>query len=246
MVRPEEPITLTAATRKYVSRGGEKLEAALERFRIDVTSLRALDAGASTGGFTDCLLSRGAEHVVALDVGYGQLDWRLREDPRVTVLERTNVRDLRPDSLPYAPNLVAADLSFIPLRLVIPVLVRCAAGGALFVLLVKPQFEAGKDEVGRGGVVRDPGVWRRTLTQVADACRREGLDLAGTMASPLVGPAGNVEFFVYARGADEGSVLNTETQAEVSSPDLENALEEGLGLVTNPSREAGEAEGAGV
>ena len=246
MVRPDEPITLTAAPRRYVSRGGEKLEAALERFRIQVKGLLALDAGASTGGFTDCLLSRGARRVLAVDVGYGQFDWRLREDPRVTVLERVNVRDLEPDSLPYLPDLIAADLAFISLRLVIPALVRCAADEALFVLLVKPQFEAGKDEVGGGGVVRDPDVWRKVLAQVAEACRREGLDVAGAMASPLVGPAGNVEFFMYARRGKEGSPLHTGARAEAILREWEGALEEGLGLVSNSDRGAGEEQGAGA
>ncbi len=245
MVRPDQPITLTAATRRYVSRGGEKLEAALERFGIEARGLGALDAGASTGGFTDCLLSRGAEHVVAVDVGYGQFDWRLRQDPRVTVLERVNVRDLEPDSLPSRPALIAADLSFISLRLVIPALVRCAANGALFVLLVKPQFEAGKHEVGGGGVVRDPDVWRKVLAQVAEACGREGLDVAGAMASPLVGPAGNVEFFLYARGQRGGSTLERGTRAEATSKRLEAAVEEGRALASNSGRAAGEAEDAG-
>ncbi|HEY3208981.1 MAG TPA: TlyA family RNA methyltransferase [Actinomycetota bacterium] len=246
MVRPDEAITMAAAARRYVSRGGEKLEAALDRFGIEVKGLRALDAGASTGGFTDCLLSRGAEHVVTVDVGYGQLDWRLREDPRVTVLERVNVRELEPDSLPYRPDVIAADLSFISLRLVIPALVRCAASGALFILLVKPQFEAGKDEVGGGGVVRDPDVWRRVLADVAEASRREELEVGGAMASPLVGPAGNIEFLMYARRVEKDSPFDGQARAETTSPRLEAAIEEGLALAPDSGREAGEAEGAGA
>lgn len=246
MVRPDEPVTMTAAARRYVSRGGEKLEAALDRFGIEVKGLRALDAGASTGGFTDCLLSRGAEHVIAVDVGYGQLDWRLREDPRVTVLERINVRELEPDSLPYRPGLVAADLSFISLGLVIPTLARCAAGQALFVMLVKPQFEADKNEVRGGGVVRDPDVWRRVLAQVAEACRRERLTVAGAMASPLVGPAGNVEFFMHARRGEKDSSFDGEAPAEPTFPELEAAVGEGLALLRDSRRERGEAEGAGA
>lgn len=246
LVGPDEPIKLAAKPRRYVSRGGEKLEAALDRFAIDVKGLRALDAGASTGGFTDCLLSRGAEHVIAVDVGYGQLDWRLREDPRVTVFERVNVRHLQPDALPYAPDVIAADLSFISLRLVIPALVRCAAPRALFVMLVKPQFEAGKREVG-GGVVRDPDVWRRILSEVAEACRREGLEVDGVMASPLLGPAGNVEFLLHARGTDEGG-FGTGASTTNGSPaaDVEVAIEEALDLVRQAAPRPRDRESAGA
>jgi 23S rRNA (cytidine1920-2'-O)/16S rRNA (cytidine1409-2'-O)-methyltransferase len=236
LVRPDEPIALTGAPRRYVSRGGEKLEAALDHFEIDVEGVQALDVGASTGGFTDCLLSRGTAHVVAVDVGYGQLDWRLREDPRVTVLERINARDLEPGSLPYAPELVTADLSFISLRLVLPALVRCASSQAVFVLLVKPQFEAGKEEVGGGGVVRDPEVWRRVLSDVAGACRREGLDVVAAMASRLLGPAGNVEFFLHAREAE--AALN-----EGSGPDVDAAIDEALALVGQPGHRADRERG---
>ncbi len=194
MVTAAEPLGLRRPARRFVSRGGEKLEAALGRFGIDPGGLACLDAGASTGGFTDCLLRRGASRVVALDVGYGQLAWSLRLDPRVTVLERTNVRNLTPEDLPFAPDLVVADLSFISLRLVIPVLVGIARPGAGFVLLVKPQFEAGRADVGGGGVVRDPAAWRRAIEQVADACRASALAPRDVMAAPIPGPAGNVEF----------------------------------------------------
>lgn len=233
MVLPDEPIRVIAPPRKYVSRGGEKLEAALDRFGIDPKGLRTMDAGASTGGFTDCLLSRGATHVTAVDVGYGQLDWRLREDPRVTVLERTNVRDLEPGALPYAPELIAADLSFISLRLVIPALVRCAAPRAGFVLLVKPQFEAGKEEVGQGGVVRDPAVWRRALRDVIEGCRGQGIEVTGVMASPLLGPAGNVEFLVHARNA--GKYPQVSSVDQDFEPTIERAVEEALELVGHSS-----------
>src|SRR5206468_1568315 len=165
LVEPSDPIVLSGPARPFVSRGGEKLAAALDGFGLDVAGRQALDAGASTGGFTDCLLARGVAHVVAVDVGYGQLDWSLRGDARVTVMERTNVRELAPSSLPYAPALVTADLSFIALRTVLPALVRCSAPRALFVLLVKPQFEAGREYV-NGGVVRDPNVWLRTIESV--------------------------------------------------------------------------------
>jgi len=198
LVAPDEPIAVSGPVRRFVSRGGLKLEAALERFGLDVTGRRALDAGASTGGFTDCLLQRGAAHVVAVDVGYGQLDWRLRQDPRVTVLERTNVRDLRPDDLPYAPEVVTADLSFISLGLVLPALARVAAEGADLVMLVKPQFEAGRAAVGANGVVADPAVWERVLRGTVARAIELGLDPKALMASPLLGPAGNVEFLLQA------------------------------------------------
>jgi 23S rRNA (cytidine1920-2'-O)/16S rRNA (cytidine1409-2'-O)-methyltransferase len=210
LVLPEEPIVLSAPARKFVSRGGEKLEAALTDFGIDVAGRRALDAGASTGGFTDCLLSRGAAHVVAVDVGYGQLDFRLREDPRVTVLERTNVRDLEPGALPYLPEVLTADLSFISLRVALPALVRSSGPGATFVLLVKPQFEAGRG-LAPGGVVRDPAVWRSALDSVASAATEKGLGVLGFMASPLRGPAGNVEFLMHAvRSTGRGSMPSLE------------------------------------
>jgi len=206
LILPEEPIVLSAPARKFVSRAGEKLEAALIDFGIEVDGRRALDAGASTGGFTDCLLSRGAAHVVAVDVGYGQLDFRLREDPRVTVLERTNVRDLGPDDLPYLPEVVTADLSFISLSVVLPALVRCSGPESVFVLLVKPQFEAGRGQT-PGGVVRDPAVWRSTLGAVATAATDQGLSVLGFMASPLRGPAGNVEFLMHAVRTSDGCPL---------------------------------------
>jgi 23S rRNA (cytidine1920-2'-O)/16S rRNA (cytidine1409-2'-O)-methyltransferase len=199
LVSPNEPIHVAGPVRKFASRAGEKLEAALDRFAIITAGRRALDAGSSTGGFVDCLLQRGAAHVVAVDVGYGQLDWRLRDDPRVTVLERKNVRELQPEELPYLADVVTADLSFISLRLAIGPLRRCSSPEADFVLLVKPQFEAGREDVGRGGVVRDPVVWRQVLERVEGHCRREGLSPMAVMPSPLLGPAGNVEFLLHAR-----------------------------------------------
>jgi 23S rRNA (cytidine1920-2'-O)/16S rRNA (cytidine1409-2'-O)-methyltransferase len=229
LILPDEPITLTEPSRRYVSRGGEKLEAALDRFGVTVAGRRALDAGASTGGFTDCLLERGAVAVIAMDVGFGQLDWGLRQDPRVTVMERTNVRDLRPEMLPYRPDLVTADLSFISLRLVLPSLVRCAGPGADFVLLVKPQFEAGREDVGPGGVVADPSVWRRVLYEVAKAAVEVGLRPVAVMASPLVGPAGNVEFFLHARL--EGLV--NEAGEPAIDRAIDRAVEEGVALERN-------------
>ncbi|MBA3738102.1 MAG: TlyA family RNA methyltransferase, partial [Actinobacteria bacterium] len=201
LVGRDEPIALSARPRPYVSRGGQKLEPALDRFGVQVPGRLALDAGASTGGFTDCLLSRGAARVVAVDVGYGQLDWRLRQDPRVAVMERTNVRSLRPEDLPFVPQLVTADLSFISLRLVLPALAAVASVEADFVLLVKPQFEAGREQVGKGGVVSDPDAWSRVLRSTGSACLELGLVPADLMVSQLLGPAGNAEFFLWARRA---------------------------------------------
>jgi 23S rRNA (cytidine1920-2'-O)/16S rRNA (cytidine1409-2'-O)-methyltransferase len=250
LVSAGEPITVVGPARRFVSRGGDKLDAALDRFGIEVAGRRALDAGASTGGFTDCLLSRGAVHVVAVDVGYGQLDWRLRQDPRVTVLERTNVRDLRRGGLPYPPAIVVVDLSFISLRTVLPALVAAAHPAADFVLLVKPQFEAARDDVGAGGVVGDPDVWRRVLESVASGCRRAGLRPEDAMASPLLGPAGNVEFLLLARGSPPakqeavaaGEAPSGRTSAIASA--IEGAVGEGIALRGGSRAATGEAAGA--
>jgi 23S rRNA (cytidine1920-2'-O)/16S rRNA (cytidine1409-2'-O)-methyltransferase len=183
----------------YVSRAGYKLAGALAAFGdLTVAGKRCLDAGASTGGFTDVLLRAGAAHVVAVDVGYGQLAWSLRSDDRVTVLDRVNVRTLTPAQVGPVPELVVADLSFISLRLVLPALVDCAAPGADFVVMVKPQFEAGRELV-RGGVIKDPAVRAQTVASVAAAAADLGLGVAGLAASPLPGPAGNVEYFLWLR-----------------------------------------------
>jgi 23S rRNA (cytidine1920-2'-O)/16S rRNA (cytidine1409-2'-O)-methyltransferase len=223
LVAFDEPIALSGPPRRFVSRGGEKLEAALDRFGIEVRGRRALDAGASTGGFTDCLLQRGVEHVVAVDVGYGQLDWGLREDHRVTVLERTNVRDMAPGSLPYAADLITADLSFISLGLVLPALEQAAAETADLVLLVKPQFEAGRSDVGSGGVVSDPGVWERVLSSVAERVEGVGFEVRGMMASPLPGPAGNVEFLLHTGRPPSGGGKPVDSM-------ILRAVEEGQGV----------------
>jgi 23S rRNA (cytidine1920-2'-O)/16S rRNA (cytidine1409-2'-O)-methyltransferase len=215
LVDPGDAVELSAP-RRFVSRGGEKLAAALDRFGVDPSARDCLDAGASTGGFTDCLLRCGAARVIAVDVGYGQLAWTLREDPRVVVMERTNVRNLRPSRLPFRPQLLTVDLSFISLGVALPALADVAARPGLFIMLVKPQFEAGRARVGRGGVVRDPDVWRDVLERVAQACRESSLVPQRAMASPLLGAAGNVEFFLLARTGSEESAL-----------DLEAAVEEG-------------------
>lgn len=214
-----DPIVLDSRVRRFVSRGGDKLAAGLDRFHIEPDGLDCLDAGASTGGFTDCLLARGAKRVLCVDVGYGQLAWSLRSDPRVTVLERTNIRDLPETDLPFRPSLVVVDLSFISLRTVLPALASSAEEEAGFLMLVKPQFEAGRDKVGKGGVVRDPAVWREVIEGLLLACRRAGVSPRGLMASPLLGPAGNVEFLLDATLDGKG--------AEV---DLEGAIFEGIAL----------------
>jgi 23S rRNA (cytidine1920-2'-O)/16S rRNA (cytidine1409-2'-O)-methyltransferase len=181
----------------YVSRGGQKLEHALDVFGVDVAGLDCLDVGASTGGFTDCLLQRGAARVIALDVGRGQLHPRVRDDPRSTVLERVNVRRLA--ELPFAPELVTCDVSFIGLRVALPPALALAKPGWSALALVKPQFEAGRAEVGKGGVVRDPEVWRRVLHEVSEASLAWDAEPAGVADSGLPGPKGNREFFLYLR-----------------------------------------------
>lgn len=200
LVAPHEPVLLSGDPPPFVSRGGEKLRAALDRFAVPVEGVRALDAGASTGGFTDCLLQAGAASVVAVDVGYGQIHERLRADPRVEVHERVNVRDLGPGDVGAPFALVVGDLSFISLRVVLPNLVGLAAPGADLVVLVKPQFEAGRQETSRGrGVIRDPEVWRRVLDDVVNAIEGHGGAIMGVMVSPITGAEGNVEFLVHAR-----------------------------------------------
>jgi 23S rRNA (cytidine1920-2'-O)/16S rRNA (cytidine1409-2'-O)-methyltransferase len=187
-------ITLQARPR-FASRGGEKLEAALTHFGLEVAGLVAADVGASSGGFTDCLLQHGVCRVYAVDVGYGQLDWRLRNDPRVVVMERTNARYL--ESLPEPIDLVTVDVSFISLELILPAAVRWLRTDGQLLALIKPQFEAGRRQVGKGGVVRDPRVHREVLQRVLRIAAELKLGLQGLMASPLRGPAGNVEFLAW-------------------------------------------------
>ena len=221
LVAPDEPIQLSGEPPRFVSRGGEKLAAALDRFDVEVRGRRALDAGASTGGFTDCLLQAGAVHVDAVDVGRGQLAWSLRDDPRVTVRERTNVRHLEPDELGGPVDLTVADLSFISLLTVAPALARCTRADGDLVLLVKPQFEAGRARIGKGGVVRDPGVHRAVLHEVRDGLRDAGLHVVDVMASPLRGADGNVEFLVHVDAVGPAladPVLDAVVPAAVSGP----------------------------
>jgi 23S rRNA (cytidine1920-2'-O)/16S rRNA (cytidine1409-2'-O)-methyltransferase len=201
MIDPADPVVVTGDDpgTEYVSRGGHKLAGALAAFGLPVSGRRCLDAGASTGGFTDVLLRAGAAEVVAVDVGYGQLAWSLRTDERVVVLERTNVRTLTPGQIGGPVDLTVADLSFISLRLVLPALAACTAAGGDLALMVKPQFEVGRERVGSGGVVRDPALRAEAVLQVAAAAAELGLGVAGVTASPLPGPSGNVEFFVWFR-----------------------------------------------
>jgi 23S rRNA (cytidine1920-2'-O)/16S rRNA (cytidine1409-2'-O)-methyltransferase len=212
--KPGRTVSLTSALRvrtplPYVSRGGQKLEAALKAFAVDVTGKVAVDVGASTGGFTDCLLQHGASRVYAIDVGYGQLAWKLRSDPRVVVLERTNIRHL--SQLPEAvlADLAVIDASFISLALVLPPTLNLLTAQGEIIALIKPQFEAGQEDVGKGGVVRDAKVHQRVLQETLDLAPTLGLNVAGLIASPLLGPAGNVEFLVWLR--QEGTL----------APDLE-------------------------
>lgn len=214
MVTGADPIVITGESSRFVSRGGEKLDGALARLSVEVAGRTWLDVGASTGGFTDRLLQGGARCVIAVDVGYGQLDWKLRNDERVHVIERTNVRHLTPDLLPALATGVTADLSFISLTVVLPAIVACVDEDADHLLMVKPQFEVGKESVGRGGVVRDPVLWRSAIDKVVEAGARLGLGLVDATASDLPGPAGNREFFVHLRrgAASEGDPVGRALQ----------------------------------
>ncbi len=207
LVAAGDNLSVAGPPPRFVGRGGEKLDAALAHFSVDVTGRRVLDCGASTGGFTDCLLSRGAAHVVALDVGHGQLHPRLRDDPRVTVLERTNIRHTTRDTIGGAVDAVVVDVSFISLAAVIPALVPLCHPGADMVMLVKPQFEAGRVEVSRGrGVITDPAVHDRVRAEVADAIVANGCSVVAWMDSPLRGGDGNREFLVHARAPGQATV----------------------------------------
>lgn len=201
----------------YVSRGAHKLVGALDHFALDPQGLRCLDAGASTGGFTDVLLRRGAASVIAVDVGYGQLAWALQSDSRVTVLDRTNVRTLTPEAIAGPVDLVVGDLSFISLALVLPALAFCAKPGGRMLLMVKPQFEVGKERLGRGGVVREPGLRAETVTTIGEQAAALGWGAEGVVASPLPGPAGNVEYFL----------LLSRTAPPLRADDVDDAVAKG-------------------
>jgi len=195
---PDAPLSVKGRDHPWVSRGGLKLDHALTHFGWDVTGLTAIDVGASTGGFTDVLLTRGVAKVYAVDVGHGQLAWKLREDPRVVVLERTNARHLTADLIPDAIDLVVCDASFIALAKVLPAALDLARPGARLAALIKPQFEAGRDEVGKGGVVRDPAVHQAVCDDVVAWLGSIGWAVEGVVPSPITGPEGNIEFLVTA------------------------------------------------
>jgi len=203
-------IALRTADHPYVSRGGLKLEGALDAFRLDVTGFVALDVGASTGGFTDCLLRRGARKVYAVDVGYGQFAWKLRQDERVVLLERTNIRHVTGDHVGEAVDLAVIDVSFISLRLVIPAVLPLVGAEGWILPLIKPQFEAGRDEIGKRGVVRDPAVHREVIEKIDAFVRERGIRVLGTCESPIKGPEGNREFFLLGKKELEGPIRREE------------------------------------
>ena len=220
--KPATAVSVTATLkvegdgeRSWVSRGAHKLIGALEGFGIDVTDRRCLDAGASTGGFTEVLLDRGAAEVVAVDVGYGQLAWSLRSDDRVRVIERTNVRTLTPEIIGGAVDVVVADLSFISLATVLPALTACASSDADIVPMVKPQFEVGKSQVGAGGVVHDPVLRQSAVLSVARRAAELNWHTVGVTASPLPGPSGNVEYFLWLRANTERPLVDEALESAV-------------------------------
>jgi 23S rRNA (cytidine1920-2'-O)/16S rRNA (cytidine1409-2'-O)-methyltransferase len=202
----------------FVSRGGRKLANALDAFGLDVAGRDALDVGASTGGFTDCLLQRGAARIVAVDVAYGELDWSLRGDPRVTVIERRNARHLGREELPYSPDLIVVDVSFISLAKVLPAVLACAADRYDCLALVKPQFEVGRDRVGKGGVVREAAWRREALVGAGDAAWRLGASVLGYASSGLPGPKGNLETFVWLAEGSRAGVADLESAAREAEP----------------------------
>lgn len=199
IVQPDANLSLKGENHPYVSRGGLKLKGALEHFMLEVKGDVVLDVGASTGGFADCLLQAGARKVYAVDVGYGQLAWKLREDPRVVVIERTNIRHYDGAGLDEKPTLAVIDVSFISLKTVIPAVLPLVSDDAMILALIKPQFEAQKDEVGKNGVVTDEAVHERVVEEICLLCQSKNLDVQGTCVSSLTGPAGNKEFFILAK-----------------------------------------------
>ncbi|MGI6705485.1 MAG: TlyA family RNA methyltransferase [Clostridia bacterium] len=196
-VGPDDLVRIKDHSLKYVSRGGVKLEKALREFHVEVKGKTVLDCGASTGGFTDCLLQAGAKKVYAVDVGYGQLDWKIRQDRRVVVMERTNARYLSPEDLGEQCHIATIDVSFISLQLILPAVKKCIADGGDILALIKPQFEAGKDKVGKKGVVRQPEIHREVLQTIVTFCKREELFVADLSYSPITGPQGNIEFLIH-------------------------------------------------
>jgi len=204
-VEADTPIEVIAAGRQYASRGAYKLIGALDHFGVSAEGKRALDVGASTGGFTDVLLARGAKSVIALDVGYGQIAARIRSDPRVIVRDRTNIRHVTPDELPYQPELATIDVSFISLRLVLPAVLALLGARAEIIALIKPQYEVGKGKVGKGGIVRDENLRYETVDAILQFARELGLEVAGVIESPIEGADGNREYLALMRVKDVGA-----------------------------------------
>jgi len=215
---PEDVQLEVTAAPAFVSRGGIKLANALDALGLNVNARNVLDVGASTGGFTDCLLQRGAARTIALDVAYGELDWRLRSDPRVSVIERTNARSLVADDLPYRPDLIVIDVSFISLRKVLPAVLACAAARFDCLALVKPQFEVGREHVGKGGVVRDASLRRRALIEVGQLAAELGVAVLGYASSKLPGPKGNLETFIWLAEGARGGVTDIGAAAREVEP----------------------------
>ncbi|MCS5674296.1 MAG: TlyA family RNA methyltransferase [Acidimicrobiales bacterium] len=211
MVAPSDPVVVTGSRRKFVSRGGDKLDAALTNFLVDPRGKRVVDVGASTGGFSDCVMQRGAREVAAIDVGYGQLDQQIRNDPRMNVFERTNVRYLKLSEIGGPGDLVVADLSFISLRTVLPRLAALCGDKGDLLMLVKPQFEAGRVEAARvQGIIRNPDVWRRVLEEISECVSETCLGVAGLMISPLRGVGGNTEFFMHSQAGAGDAIQVTD------------------------------------
>ena len=199
LVSWQDRIEFRGTDMAYVSRGGLKLEAALKALKLDVRGWSCLDVGASTGGFTDCLLQHGAERVYAVDVGYGQLAWKLRQNPRVVVIERTNIRHMKADAIPAPVDLVSIDVSFISLKIVVPAVMPFLKPTALILALIKPQFEVGKNQVGKGGVVRKPELHQQVIKELSEFFETLGLVPLSVYPSPLLGPKGNREFFIVVK-----------------------------------------------
>ncbi|MDR1116983.1 MAG: TlyA family RNA methyltransferase [Oscillospiraceae bacterium] len=213
-VEGDGKIEIRGGAPKYVSRGGLKLEKALSEFGLDLNGVKAADIGASTGGFTDCMLMNGAEKVYAIDVGYGQLAWKLRNDSRVVVLERTNIRDVTAGAVPEKLDFASVDVSFISLRLVLPCINRLLKEGGEVVALIKPQFEAGREKVGKKGVVRDPTVHEEVLNAFLNHSAASGFQLLGMSFSPIKGPEGNIEYLAHLKKAADGAVSAQEDRAQ--------------------------------
>ena len=216
---PPDAEVIVRQPAKFVGRGGFKLEGALEHFGVDVTNLTALDIGASTGGFTDCLLQAGAARVIAVDVGYGQLAYKLRQDPRVTVLDRCNARYLEPASLPFVPDLATCDASFISQTLLLPTMVSLLAPNSPILTLVKPQFEVDKGQVGKGGVVRDPALREQAIARCMRSAEQLGCRVLGVVPSPIRGPAGNEEFVLYLQTPSHSADRRSEPVRSQTDPD---------------------------